>query len=368
MNILIPDRIGEFNLYTKHLATAYQNIGHCVIYDVQNFLFSDFLPDFVHIQWPESIYRWEQKLPENKNTLVMLNDRLYRYSKAKIPIVYTVHNILPHENTTEFSKEFCKAILNYSDIIVHHGKSSITLLKDIFPDCRNKNHIVCPQGPYARITEDWQKSRFYYKLPLSKYIFLNFGLQRSYKGFKFTKKVFNKFQDPNFYLFTIGPKIAEKQKSSFFKIVRQVKCKIELRIAENTSVLFNNMKSILRSVPNDEIPKIMAAVDAFFLGHQDGLNSGLLSLAATYGKPIIFPMLGNFNEQLEGWLYKEPYIANNAQSATEALIKMRARLNNYSPGRIIFDNSEWLELHSWNKHVNNIVNAVEILKNKRICK
>ena len=103
----------------------------------------------------------------------------------------------------------------------------------------------------------------------------------------------------------------------------------------------------------------MSSSDAFFLGHQQGLNSGVLSLAASYGKPVVFPDLGNFREQLEGWPWCESYKAGDIESAVHAVKTMRDRLADYAPGEIRFDNTRWAALNSWDVHVERILEALE---------
>jgi len=55
LTVLIVERINDANEYTKLLAEAYKTAGLSVIFDVQNFLYSNHVPDIVHVQWPEVI-------------------------------------------------------------------------------------------------------------------------------------------------------------------------------------------------------------------------------------------------------------------------------------------------------------------------
>ena len=57
------------NEYVELLADAYIRQNIQVIFEEQNFLFSNFVPDIVHIQWPESIYRWKQLIPMTLESL-----------------------------------------------------------------------------------------------------------------------------------------------------------------------------------------------------------------------------------------------------------------------------------------------------------
>jgi len=356
MNILLCERISYINQYIELLANAYKDVGHSVIFDVQNFLYSDFIPDFVHIQWPEAIYSTRHCLPPNDESLALLENRLKFYSKNSVPIVFTIHNILPHDSKSEFDKAFYANIMRYSNILVHHGNESVKIIKELYPESKSKNHIICPHGPYPAIKVKENNIRKIYKLPQNKYIFLNFGLQRSYKGYDFTKKVFKKLPNNDVYLFTIGGKKYNLINNSFYRQI--IKGKDVIQVKNNLS-LSKRKRTITKTVKQTEIPYIIEASDVFFLGHQKGLNSGILALAASYGKPIIYPELGNFKEQLRDYTWQESYEAGNINSAIDAIKKMKEKISFLPPGNIVMDNSEWLKNNSWKQHVENIINAVQ---------
>ena len=54
MKILIPET-PQSNSYVTSLIQAYQKAGCTVICGEANFYFTDFVPDVLHIQWPESL-------------------------------------------------------------------------------------------------------------------------------------------------------------------------------------------------------------------------------------------------------------------------------------------------------------------------
>lgn len=357
MDILLCDRVNQqFNQYIEHLTAAYQKEGHNVILDVQNFLFSNFMPRFVHIQWPEAIYCWRCELPKNDYTLNFIKQRLDFYASNGIPIVYTVHNLSPHDGNCEFSKKIFETIITKAAIIVHHGKDSITKTLNNYPSTNKSVHIICPHGPYLYDPNDTFKSRIEYHLPAFSYVYLNFGIQKKYKGYNFSKKVFKRFKARHVFFFTIGKRIYKKNYGHLYRFKELATDFIETKLNLLNST---TRKTVFRLVSHNEISKILAASDVLFLGHQKGLNSGLLSLAASYGKPVVFPNIGNFKEQLNGWPWYESYEVANLDSALEALRRMHARIVLYPPGKIFFDNTEWLKYNSWEIHIKSIINAVE---------
>jgi len=333
MVVLLVGTYQKFNTneYIKYVADAYMKNGIQVIFEEQNFMFSNFIPDIVHIQWPEALYRWKNLFTQDDNGLEKQKNRLIWYKKNKSKIVYTVHNLLPHDNANEFDKKVYEIILGYADIIAHHGKSSINIIKEYYPNTKKSKHIIAPHGPYKVENLPLKvKARKKYDLPNDKIVFTNFGLQRAYKGQEFSYNVFKKINDNNICFFSIGKLVGEK-----------------LNIDLSDTKTFIKYK--YQSVPNDEVKYIISATDVFFLGHKSGLNSGLISLAISYKKPIIFPDIGNFKEQAKGWELYETYEVNNLKSAQFAINNIQKKLN------IEKDNNKWLQINSWDKHVKNIL-------------
>ncbi len=362
MKIILSENLEQQNPYVRYLSDEYKRRGVSVIFGMDNFFHSTFLPDFVHIQWPESIYRKKSFL-NNKETMDLIQNRLAWYSENKIPIVYTVHNMLPHEKPNSFDRDVFSLILSNSGIIVHHGKSSIEMVKKEFPECKEKNHIITPHGPHRFIKYDSFIARKEYKLPKNKYIILNFGRQVGYKGGPFSKKVFRAWNNPNTYFFTIG-KISKYSGGDglYFKLRTFLKKQKEEKLSLIDGKFRKREKLIFRTVREDEVSKVMAATDIVFLGHQSGLNSGILPLAASYGKPVVFPDIGNFEDQVKGFSYYDKYDNSNLLSAKSAIERMYERIRKSTPGNTTFDNKNWLKHNSWEKHVDIILENVKKTK------
>ncbi|MEA2019861.1 MAG: hypothetical protein U9N59_15625 [Campylobacterota bacterium] len=321
------------NDYIQLVADAYIRAGYNVIFEEQNFMFSNFVPDVLHIQWPEAIYRWKKIISMNDTGLKQVQSRLQWYKNNNTKIVYTVHNLLPHENAIEFDIKIYSLMLEYSDIIAHHGQSSIDIIKKKYPITASKKHVVAPHGPYEKKELPLKSiSKNKYNLPQDKLIYTNFGLQRIYKGQEFCFDLFDKWSNNNdVCFFSVG------------KLVHSFKA------LEENKYSFN-YKKLYKVIPTNEVVDIISATDVFFLGHSSGLNSGLIALALTYKKPIIFPDIGNFKDQVDGWELYETYEVNNIDSALLALKRMHKRLNE----NINICNEKWLSLNSWDIHIKNL--------------
>jgi len=189
-------------------------------------------------------------------------------------------------------------------------------------------------------------------------VFLNFGRQRAYKSPGFAADVFRALNRQDSFLFTIGPADASRTRGAAAAGTCAAGGPFKKLLRLATGGPRTGAKTLSRTVPPEEIPRILAACDCMFLGHSAGLNSGLLALAASYGKPVVFPDIGNFRDQLQGWEWHEPYAAGDAGSALGALIKMLGRIAGRRPGDVAFDNRQWLDAHAWSRHVDMIVEAV----------
>ena len=108
-----------------------------------------------------------------------------------------------------------------------------------------------------------------------------------------------------------------------------------------------------KRVKTQDIGYYFAAADLLLLSHKEGLTSGILPMAATYCKPVVYPDIGNFQEQIEGWI-GESYQCGNIGSALIALDKIVRRMDE----GLDMDNKLWLAKNSWDEHVKRILSAV----------
>ncbi|PNW26867.1 glycosyltransferase family protein [Formosa algae] len=342
MKVLIT-HYSPINPYCILLGNAYIQNGHEVLYGVYNFYDSNIVPDILHIQWPESLYKWQVnlKLPEEENRLV---NRLEWYKSQGTKIVHTIHNIEPHELENDYESKLYELIIDYSDVLIHHGANSIDLINNKYPKARHKKSIVAHHGHYLNDYKYISKieARQALNIPIDKLIILNFGLQRGYKNQNFLRSVFDELKIDNKILLNAGFKHLAK-----VSLVRQFLSNIKTKLIKPKE---NNIINHYKHIPQVEVPIYFNAADVVFLGHGKGLNSGVLAMSATYSKPVVFPDIGNFKEQVDGWI-GESFEVNNVNSALKALNKITKQVQSNSD----FDNTDWLKNNSWDNHVKTIL-------------
>lgn len=339
------------NSYMVSLLEAYKNHNVDIICDKHNFFYSNIIPDFVHIHWPEMLYNWFPFMEKSTNEkLKIISDRLNWYKNNNAKIIFTVHNIEPHESLNKnFDNQLYNLIIFNSDILVHHCNESIEVMKKNYPVVSEKKHIVANHGDYLfdYIKIDKKKARELLGIGPDKFVILNFGQQRKNKGLTFTEKVFKELPINSKFLLTAGI-------YSFAGLSNVKKYQTLLINSIKNKVIFKRKKFVLRPIKQNEIPNFFSACDLVFLGHQSGLNSGIISMAATYSKPVIFPNIGCFASQAENWV-SEKYRVADINDAVANTMVMYSKLLSHNE---IFDNSKWLSSNNWMTHVEKILSCL----------
>lgn len=346
MKILIPHD-DVINGYIPSLVKGYQNAQCEVVVGKANFYLSDYNPDIVHIHWPEYLYD-EECVPFDKPDDI-IRKRIKWHKEHGTRICLTVHNLLPHDEIKRKTRiGIYEAVLDYTDIIIHHGRASVKLMEKEFPKTANKMHLVCPHGHYLIHYRAVSKNdaRNHLKLPQHAFVILNFGNVRPYKGFELLRKIFKKWKHPDKMLLVAGR----------FDYIENTLSKLRRKGMELAGRYAGKEWFIFKRIKTQDICYYFAAADLLLLSHKEGLTSGVLSMAATYGKPVVYPDIGNFREQMEDWI-GESYQCCNIGSALNALNTMVRRIGEEPD----MDNKTWLKKNSWDEHVKRILSAASTL-------
>ena len=348
MDILLTESPTE-NGYIESLINAYVRAGHTVVCDVNNFFYSNYVPDMLHIHWPERLYKWSSHEGINDvDRYKKIEERLLWHKNNGTRIFHTIHNLCPHDSKLDIDRDIFQLIIKYADTLIHHCNESISLLARHYPETLKKTNKVCTHGDYLIHYKkvDDSLARKMCAIPRDRFVILNFGRQRPYKNEQFIISVFDSLDISSKYLVIAGQFEYPDNKPASRRFFR-----LRNRIRKQWN--FTNKKYLYRYFPTHEIPDIISSSDIIFLGQQNALNSGLLSLAATYSKPVVYPNIGCFQEAMSGW-HHEAYKAGDIADATRSLQTMYARVVERKNKSEIFDNSDWLTNNSWDNHVKNI--------------
>lgn len=234
-------------------------------------------PDIVHYQW----LPFAEKVP----SVEILNLKWAKSSGAGV--VYTVHDVLPHD-TGERYKETFKQIYQIPDALICHTELSKKRLVDEFGMSSDRISVI-PHGPLsdeiAFIPQE--DARVQLHLDQDTPLCLFFGLIRPYKGLEFLIDSWRlvKEHEPLARLMLAGQPETGYQKVLTDKIER---LNLEREIETHFEFL-----------PREKLNLCIQAADVLVYPYRSITQSGALLTGLTTGKPIVATDVGGFSEMIQ---------------------------------------------------------------------
>lgn len=273
------------NPYQKLLADALKLYGVDVV-------FSRIFPKFfwllknrrtaqvIHIHWPSALYRRKGRL-----NFVRVFALLRRIMWAKIfgyHLVWTVHNILPHDSNTPFlDRCFRRFFVRFSDGIIGHCEFALLEIQRRFG--KAKRSMVIPHGNYMNYYPQKPDRIFSReKLGISKdaFVLFTFGRLREYKGIESL----------------IDQLILLEHKVTLVVAGKGSVDHVIQKRVQGTNV---TLKLYCDFIPDDEVPTFFAVADVMVAPYVQVLTSGAIILGLSMGVPIIAPAIGCLPELVD---------------------------------------------------------------------
>jgi len=232
-------------------------------------------PEVIHVQWIPLI----TKVPLELWFLRVLK-------KRGIRLVYTVHNILPHDTGMKYKDTF-RVIYNLMDALICHTQNAKEQLVKEFGISADKVWVI-PHGPMFHDSIQIKRveacTRLGYRGEETNV--LAFGGIRPYKGLEFLlqawKLVIDQCPDTRLIIAGNGDK----------DYLRQI---VELI---NDLELEQSVQTHFGFIPNDELPIFHSAADILVYPYRNITQSGALFTGMAFGKPIVATDVGGFKETL----------------------------------------------------------------------
>lgn len=345
MLIYIPQNLDPFNTHLKNLVDAYKLKDVKIKTGYASFISGDIRPDIIHFHQYEGIL-WHINFDEK-----LFFEKLDFFKKMGVIFLYTAHNLQPHRWAGKSGYEaLLYKFFDYIDLFIHHGEASVKIFQNKYSFLKNKHHIVCHHGDYLndmRLFHDSTESaREILKFKKEDKLILIFG-QLQFKNTSFAWKVFNNVRQiyPEAKLVMAGIKPVFRI-NRFNKLYYFFNNKLINKFRKNAIIIHK------RFTQNDAYLLFMAS-DVIFLPHKEGLTTGIIPLAATLGRPFVYPDIGVFREQAE-YCFAEKYQCANVDEAVLAISKILDSVIK------TYDNSLWLENNNWKRHVENILSNLPI--------
>lgn len=234
--------------------------------------------DVVHLHWLELLYESPRRAVSAWR-LALLLLTLAAARLLGVTVVYTVHNLAPHERRAPRLNAWGNRLL-FRLASALHVHDAITA--QALAPWAAKVYIV-PHGSYIGAypnTTNRAAARARLALTDAGAVYLFLGGVRPYKGLELLLEAFRALDDPQARLLVAGHAHQPAYAAA-----------IETQASRDARV-----RLLLRHVPDDELQFFFQASDACLLPYRAATTSGAALLALSFGCPIIAPRLGPFPE------------------------------------------------------------------------
>ncbi len=269
--------------------------------------------DVVHLHWleyvatpdPAPVTGWIRtwlRLARLVAVLLILRAR-------RIGIVWTVHNLAPHETARPRAEAtLYQAVYLLADQIIVHSQYARARVRSRFRG-RGRQITVIPHANYERAFAPERRSREEVRaalgLPADAFVYLAFGIIRSYKRLGLVAEQFRRLQGDDLRLLIAGTPSPPTEADT---------------LREHAAA---DPRIVLRAeyVPDELVSGLHLAADAAVIAYADVFSSGALLLALTHGCPVVAPGGGTARE-----LFSAPaveFFEHDAELA-DALTRVRS--------------------------------------------
>jgi len=272
------------NLYVSEFVAAYERLGWDVRSGSDQF-WND-CPDvsILHVHWPEALYRWASRKPVDQAAQETIA-RFIALRSVGVKIVWTVHNLAPHEYMDDpVDQGVYSALAQLADVIAHHCPYSVEALHKRYGAPAHAIEVIIPHGHYFGYPRGIGRTKARKRLSLAEdeVVFLSFGIIRAYKGLNFILEAFDKTPVKRKRLLIAGR----------FQPAHRRKSVAERWFLTRLRYMTPRVSLHLGVVPIADVQVFLDASDVVVLGHSRGLNSGLVPLGMTFGKVVVGPDIG----------------------------------------------------------------------------
>ncbi|MBR4264901.1 MAG: glycosyltransferase family 4 protein [Bacteroidales bacterium] len=312
----------ELNSYIKE---QYESLKEYfdVVWGLDFFWEENFYADYYLIHWPEYITNFYNK--KFDSVLETIKERLISIKNNNSKLIGIYHNKFPHYNNTEGNRKLYETFYSMMDGVICLGYYSANYYKSTYKNFNTQITII-PHPCFNSIPNTISREDARKNLSINKdnFVILIFGSLRNKEEVKLFLRAFKDSNIKNKKLLVVGGKI-----DHYSSIIEKIYNKIYRFWHAGKNLIY-----IDRKVDDNELQKYFNASDVVFIPRTDTLNSGVVFMAFTFGKPVIGPSVGNITETLKdsGNILFNP---NNRESIANALnLASTSNLNEISQNNI----------------------------------
>jgi glycosyltransferase involved in cell wall biosynthesis len=202
-----------------------------------------------------------------------------------IKVVYTVHNVLPHDTGLKYHRIFGRVYQTVDALICHTEQARKELVSEFgIPE---QKIWVIPHGPlfhdYPRMGQEEAKARLNLEENI---VVMHFGSIRPYKGTEFLLQAWE-------WVAKAHPKaillLAGNGEPSYLEEIQRLIARLDI---------LKQVRCDFRYIPDEELPVYYQAADIVVYPYRDITQSGALLTGMAFGKAIVATAVGGFKETL----------------------------------------------------------------------
>jgi glycosyltransferase involved in cell wall biosynthesis len=203
----------------------------------------------------------------------------------RIGIVWSVHNLMPHEPVRPRVQRFI-AVATYllADRVIVHSEYARARVQHTLGRFRRRPVHVIPHanyvGAYPAATQSREATRDQLGVPHDSYVYLCFGQVRGYKRLGALAERFATLPAQDARLLIVGRAVDDDEAT-----------RLQAHAAADPRIVLR-----LGHVPDQLVASLHQASDAAVIAYADVFSSGALLLALSYGVPVVAPGAGTASE------------------------------------------------------------------------
>lgn len=233
-------------------------------------------PALWHVHWPESVATSRSPGRAAVDVLAFaLSLRAAR--RTGTPIVWTAHNLEPHESHRGRAAErLMRSVVARLDGWISLSRAAVPLAIAKHPRLARLPQLVVPHGHFADVypaAPDRAEARGVLGLPADPGVLLFFGNIRTYKNVPGLLRAFRSMPEERLLLVIAGAPYDRETR----------------RAVEDAAAGDARIRLRLEHVPEADVPLLFGAADGVVLPADRILNSGSVLLALSFGLPVLAP-------------------------------------------------------------------------------
>jgi beta-1,4-mannosyltransferase len=249
--------------------------------------------DVIHIQWTAPVWRGSRDERDAWLRLDRFQRLILRAQSCRVPLIWTVHNVLDHEARFVEPALALARFLARNAAAIHVMNAGTAQAAAHLYRLPESKVVVIPHSSYTGVyptTITRQQARDHFAIGSDETALLFFGQMRPYKGLD--------------TLFEAASELASNGRRLTLMLAGATHPDdlplIERSVPRNLRVIRKHMH-----VDDNETASWFAAADVTVLPYRNVLNSGTALLSATFGVPVLLPDLPHLRAEFgeQSWVH-----------------------------------------------------------------